>query len=268
MGTVIAYLRVFLLAIICLITIPVQALNLLLFKNSRFFYVVPFAFHNSLRMTFGIKLKIEGAIQKDKQTVFVGNHLSYLDIPVMGSLLKANFVSKDDVRGWPIFGLLAELSRTIFISRTPSKAAQSIQQMNDAINEGRSLIIFPEGTSTRGKEVLPFKSSFFDIFLKNQNKDDLSIQPFTIGLTKTNGQLVTKDQDYDTYAWHGDMDLQPHIWSLAKGNGAELTITFHEPISLKGYENRKILAVDCFDKTQKGLEDTQSHIEKEQQKAA
>ena len=132
MRSLIATFKVFLLIVIYLITIPLQALNRVLLNNTRLFFIVPYLFHGSLRRVFGIKVRLQGTVEKDKQVVYVSNHLSYLDIPLLGSFLPAHFVSKDDVQSWPILGLLATLAKTIFISRTPSKALKSIEQMKEA----------------------------------------------------------------------------------------------------------------------------------------
>jgi len=258
MRSVIAVFKVTMLALICVITLPFIALSWLLFKNSKLSYIVPFCFHRSLCLVFGLKVRTQGIIETNKQCVFVGNHLSYLDIPVLGGILKARFVSKDDVKHWPMLGVLARFARTIFISRTPSDALKSIAQMKESIDGGDNLIVFPEGTSSRGDTVQTFKSSFFDIFLKNDHKDTLKIQPFSVALIKVDKRALQSASDYDSYAWYGDMDLKPHIWQLALSRGFDIIVRFHEPIELKKYENRKILSKDCYDSVENGLTDLQS----------
>lgn len=260
MRNLIASFKIFCLIVICLGTIPLQALDRLFLSKSKLFFIVPFFFHRSLCRVFGIRLRIQGTIETDKQVVYVSNHLSYLDIPLLGSFLRANFVSKDDVQSWPVLGLLASLSKTIFISRSPSKALKSIEQMQTALNEKRSLIVFPEGTSSNGMNVKPFKSSFFDIFLKSAAKDSLFIQPFSIGLIKVNDDAVKKESDFDLYAWYDDMALQPHIWTLAKSKGVQLLVRFHDPIPVKAYENRKKLSKDCYDQVAQGLDNIQKEF--------
>ncbi|MEM9469630.1 MAG: lysophospholipid acyltransferase family protein [Pseudomonadota bacterium] len=195
---------------------------------------------------------MDGDIQTNQQTVYVGNHMSYLDIPLLGSILKANFVSKDDVRQWPIFGTLAYLAKTIFISRAPSKALQSLKQINDALDQKENLIVFPEGTSTSGTDILPFKSSFFDLFLKHKMKDEILIQPFTVTMQTADKEQERSSEKLDQYAWYGDMDLQPHLWSLAMSKGVDMKVQFHPAIAVKDYDNRKKIAADCFSLTKSG----------------
>lgn len=246
MRRIIASLKIFLLVIICLVTLPLMAFSRLFLIKTRYFYIVPKLYHGTLCLVFGIRKKITGNIIKDKQVLFVGNHLSYLDIPLLGSFLSATFISKEEVQKWPILGLLATIAKTIFISRDPAQANIALKQMKEAINSGTSLIVFPEGTSSSGESVLPFKSSLFDIFLKEKAKEGLIIQPFTTNLRNIDNRPIQTVQDRDHYAWYGEMALTPHLWSLAKSKGVELEITFHPAIDIQKYDNRKALCQDCF----------------------
>ncbi|NCO02956.1 MAG: 1-acyl-sn-glycerol-3-phosphate acyltransferase [Alphaproteobacteria bacterium] len=253
MRIIIASIKLFLLAIICLITLPLLGLTRLFFMKTRFRYVVPKLFHGSICLIFGIRKKIKGEIVKGKQVLFIGNHLSYLDIPLLGSVLSATFISKEEVQKWPMLGLLATIAKTIFISRAPAKAAKALQQMKESIHNGTSLIVFPEGTSSSGEAVLPFKSSLFDIFLKEDSKNNMIIQPFTTNLVKVDTRPIQSLKDRNQYAWYGEMDLTPHLWAIAKSKGADLEITFHSPIDISSYDNRKILSKSCYERVVSGL---------------
>ena len=91
------------------------------------------------------------------------NHLGYVDILVLGSVCPAIFVAKSDVREWPIFGWLASRAGTIFVSRNaPAKVAAQLQEMEQPLRDGRPVILFPEGTSSDGSQVLPFRSSLLE----------------------------------------------------------------------------------------------------------
>lgn len=261
MRSIIASFKLFLLGLICLITLPILTLTRLFLMNTRFRYVVPKLFHGALCAVFGIRKQINGNVVTGKQVLFVGNHLSYLDIPLLGSFLSATFISKEDVQKWPVLGLLATLAKTIFISREPAKATKALNQMKEAINSGTSLIVFPEGTSSAGEAILPFKSSLFDIFLKENAKNEFVIQPFTTNLIRVDTRPIQTIDDRNQYAWYGEMDLTPHLWALAKSKGVDLQITFHDPMDIQRYDNRKILSKDCFDRVVSGL-DTNLEIKK------
>lgn len=246
MRTVIACFKLTLFLTLCLITIPLQALGLVLFGNHRLFYVIPHLYHNLSCAIFGIRIKIKGERVTKGHVIYVGNHLSYIDICSIGGNLPATFISKAEVKNWPIFGPLARLSKTVFIERRPDALPEAIKSIRKYLDKGRSLILFPEGTSTDGHSVLPFKSSLFEIFLHDDLKEDLTIQPFTVA--------IDPPQDHDIYAWYGDMEMPPHLWQLAKSRGVDLTLMFHPPRMAENYDNRKIFAKDCHEDVSKGLD--------------
>lgn len=97
-----------------------------------------------------------------KDVFFVANHLSWHDIPILAGITGTAFVAQDGVRDWPVIGWLAKLNRTIFISRTDkNNVAQQVSELRDAIAENWSVTLFPEGTTSDGRGLLPFKQSLF-----------------------------------------------------------------------------------------------------------
>src|ERR1700733_12090240 len=93
------------------------------------------------------------------KVVFVSNHSSWIDVPVLGGRLDACFVSKDDVAQWPFISTIARLGRTVFVSRRRHATARELDRMRDRLAAGDNLLLFPEGTSSDGSRVLPFRSS-------------------------------------------------------------------------------------------------------------
>lgn len=252
----VSLLKLFSFILLSLITIPIQALSALIFRNSKKFYIIPKIYNNLVCLIYRIKIRTKGIADTDNHVIFVGNHLSYIDISVIGSTLPATFISKADVRKWPIFGILAILTQTVFIERTREAAARCIKDIKKSLDKGRSLILFPEGTSTQGLNVLPFKSSVFDLFLSSDLRDDILIQPFTISIQKINGHPVKNAKEHDLYAWYGDMTMLPHLWSLGKSTGVELLLSFHPTRAANQYHDRKILAQDCHRDVKRGLENS------------
>lgn len=249
-----AILKLIAFAVICILVVPTQGLFVYFHKGPTSF-IVPRLWHDIARRIFGIKIKVSGEINKSQQTIFMSNHLSYLDIPVIGSVLKGSFVAKSEVSGWPLFGFLATLQQTAFIQRKRSKIAQEKDSLQGRIARGDSLIIFAEGTSTSGFEVLPFKSSLFALALHDQN-DGLYIQPVTVKLLCVDGQKPQTKEERDIYAWPRDVDidLHHHLWRFAKTSGATIELVFHPAIAAKDYNDRKTLAKLCHDNVSKGLE--------------
>ena len=122
--------------------------------------------------------------------------------------------------------------------------------MLDRLQEGLPLIIFPEGTSSDGTKILPFKSSFFEIFLNR----DVKIQPFTISVLEFDGKKASSADIRDQYAWYGDMTLEPHLWHFAKSRGAVVKVSFQEPVLSSSFQDRKQLSAACHSGVVKGLD--------------
>jgi 1-acyl-sn-glycerol-3-phosphate acyltransferase len=183
--------------------------------------------------------------------VYVANHLSYLDVSVLGSLLHARFVAKEEVAGWPVFGALARLQRTLFVSRVSTRAAGVVSAMEAAIAAGDALILFPEGTTSPGHRVLPFKSSAFAALAGAS----LRIQPVTLVLEAVDGQAVEAGPGprRDGYAYHGDAVLGPHLLAFMRGSGATLRVVFHAPIDAAATPDRKLLAQLAWRSVDAGL---------------
>lgn len=218
---------------LCLILIPVQY-AVIQFARGRGVYTIPLFFHRITARIFGLRVQARGALAHDtgRQILFVGNHLSYLDITVLGGLLPASFIAKKEVANWPLFGTLARLQRTVFMDRARTAAAREKETLGRRIGEGHDLILFAEGTSSDGRSVLPFKSSLFA--LAAQEEADFLIQPFSIIL-----QNIETQEQRDAYAWYADMTLTPHLWAFAKGRGAQVTVLFHPPIDTRNIICRK-----------------------------
>ena len=243
MRPVIAGFKLLLFFTLCLISFPAIIIWRMALGKSRYFLLLPRLFHRLTLKIFCIKVAVSGETQslhtaRPPQTVYVGNHLSYIDIPVLGSILPAYFIAKNDVKGWPVLGPLATLARTIYIDRDPQKSGRTLQTIKERLHHQESLILFPEGTSTDGRGVFPFKSSGFQIFL-DKEFNNILLQPFAITLDNygDNGML---------YTWHGDQTLEPHLWRLAKSKGLTVTVTLFPPIRHALAENRKKLAFQCF----------------------
>ena len=219
--------------------VPMQML-VLLFHKGKHAYAIPKYWHKGVCVIFGIKVKITGNPVHDRQIMYVSNHLSYLDIPAIGSYLKASFIAKQEVAGWPVFGFLSKMQQTAFIDRTGARIKEDHYSLGNMLDVGKSLILFPEGTSSDGQELLPFKSRLFTLVIERVGK--VSVQPFTIRLPNAKDQ-----KDRDQYAWYGDMDLAPHLWDLAKANGVTVELVFHDLIDVDENTERKELTEQCYD---------------------
>lgn len=188
-----------------------------------------------LTKVFRIKVVVHGKISGKKPILFLSNHMSYADIIILGSVLPGNFVSKAEVKKWPIFGWIATLSGTVFVSRRKSGTLSQLGDLEKAIAAGKNLILFPEGTTSEGKSVMPFKSSL----LKVTESQDIVIQPVTINYTHING-LPIQANERVKIAWVGDAELVPHLREFLNLGVIRAEVKIHEPLHVKG--DRKLVA--------------------------
>jgi 1-acyl-sn-glycerol-3-phosphate acyltransferase len=220
-----------------LLQIPVMLLS----KN-RTSYVLPRLYHQGVCKILNIKTQIIGTISTEKR-LYLSNHLSYLDVPVLGSLIPfVSFVAKKEVESWPAFGALAKLQRTFFIDRAKNAIKTESARFSKTLREEKSLILFPEGTSGRGRHVKTLKSPLFEMF-KHETDSIFFVQPVTIRLDQINGKNVEKDDDFDHYAWHLDEpSFVVHLWRFMQQKSANLSIIFHDSVPVDGVQSRKELA--------------------------
>lgn len=253
MGTIKASVKMILFASMTLILIPFQ-IFIITFHKGKYAYTLPHLWQNLTCNIFCIKREIIGTPLNNQQVIYVSNHISYLDIPVIGSILKTSFVAKSDVASWPVFGFLSKLQQTAFISRASKDVKKSTNTLDTMLDDEKSLLIFPEGTSTEGHAVIPFKSSLFSVIFNNKHKN-LIIQPITLAIKTINGKPPQNQKTSDIYAWHLNMDtpLAPHLWAFAKGRGAEISLHFHPPMHSETFSDRKTLAKECHSTVSKGL---------------
>ncbi len=124
---------------------------------------MPVVYHRVVCVILGIRVRVHGQRSDLIPTLYVCNHVSYLDIEVLGGLIPGSFVAKAEVATWPFFRTLAKAQRTIFIERRSGKTSKSRDEMMERLNTGDNLMLFPEGTSSDGTRVLPFRSALFGV---------------------------------------------------------------------------------------------------------
>ena len=210
--------------------------------------------HRNVLNLAGIDVSVHGTPIVDRPALMVSNHASYLDIVVLGSLLPCSFVSKAEVRSWPAFGFLAVLQRTVFIERDRRKAAEHTEEMHRRLSEGGCLVIFPEGTSTDGARVLPFKSTLFQAAsIELPETGQIEVQPISIAYSRLDGMPMGRAlRSY--YTWYGDMDLAPHLIDLLGIGSLGIDVVFHPPVRMKELGDRKALAAHAHHATAMGVE--------------
>ncbi|MER2519770.1 MAG: lysophospholipid acyltransferase family protein [Bdellovibrionales bacterium] len=217
-------------------------------------YAISLAFHRLVMRLLGFHVRVHGDRTTSTPTLYVSNHVSYLDIHVLGSVIPASFIAKSEVAKWPLMGYLAKMQKTVFIERRAGRAANQRDELRDVLEQGGCLILFPEGTSTHGHEVRPFKSSLFSaVSAPLPNGEAITVQPVSIACTEMDGIPVTR-AFRSLYAWYGDMTMFGHLWNVFKCGNFTVDVVFHPPISTKDLNDRKTLAALSQSAVTQGLE--------------
>lgn len=200
----------------------------------------------------GLQVRVIGrpARRDGRPVVFASNHSSWLDILTLGGVLEGCFIAKEDVGRWPVIRTVARLGRTVFVSRRAANTGRERDAMRDRLDAGDNLILFPEGTSSDGSRVLPFRSVFFSVAEARTNgarpgSHPLAqrplIQPVSVVYDQLGG-LPMGRASRPVFAWYGDMDLASHYWRLAQHRGLRATVLLHPPVDPAAYASRKALA--------------------------
>lgn len=184
-----------------------------------------------LMRRLSIELRMNGEFPA--RGLIVSNHLSYLDILVFAALAPCAFVAKKEVRRWPVFGFFAAVGGTIFVDRSrPHLAQQSVAEMREALEAGVRVVLFPEGTSTGGDRVLPFKPALFESAIETQ-------QPISAAYLAY--EVENADPAQVACYW-GEMTFAPHLLRLLAEPHVMASVRFNP--ALKPFTDRKTAARD------------------------
>ena len=203
-----------------------------------------------VRVILNVKVTILGDESNLEQGgyVIIANHVSYVDGMVLGSLFPIVFVSKKEVKSWPIVGQWNQLVGSIFIDRQHrAKVSALVNEMKDKLSQEANILLFPEGTSTNGESMLPFQTVPLAAPLRSHS----IIVPVTLAYRAIDDRPVTRS-NRDLVFWYGDMDFVPHFWRLLSLRGIEVLVTIQPKIDCFRYPDnhagRKKLAEDCYNR--------------------
>lgn len=209
-------------------------------------YITQFVCRNAFRV-LGVGFSATGQLMRHPGAV-VANHTSWLDIFALNALKRIYFVSKSEVAGWPGIGWLARATGTVFIDRDPRRAHAQTLLFRERLNAGHKLLFFPEGTSTDGLRVLPFKTTLFAAFFAEELRDLMWVQPVSVIFHAPDGE---PDR---FYGWWGDMEFGPHLLkTLAAPRQGAVELMYHDPVKVSDFASRKDLAAHCEEQVRRGL---------------
>jgi 1-acyl-sn-glycerol-3-phosphate acyltransferase len=222
-----------------------------------------------LRTVLNIKVSVvgdEGQLEKGGY-VIISNHMSYVDGIILGSIFPIVFVSKREVKSWPIIGQWNTLCGTVYIDRQrKGLVADLVREMTAKLSQQANILLFPEGTSTNGERLLPFQTVPLAAPLRNH----AVIMPVSLVYTRIDDEPVSP-RNRDLVYWYGDMDFMSHFWKLLSLRGVESLVTIQPRIECFRYQDnsagRKKLARDCYDRVL-GREEKDSALDSDDESRA
>jgi 1-acyl-sn-glycerol-3-phosphate acyltransferase len=246
-----AILRLSVLALSTLALLPAQLLVMRLAPGHA--AALPRLFHRLTCRCLGVRRHIRGAPPPAGSSgLIVANHVSWLDISVLGAERPVCFVAKSEVAGWPVIGFLASLQRTVFIDRSRrASTADVAAQMGARLSDGEAVVLFAEGTTGDGTRILPMRSSLLGAAHEalgkgtdNKGTDkpdggtDIAIYPLTISYTGFHGMAGGR-AERSALAWYGDTELAPHLRMVLAMGAIDVELAWGEPIAMGRKTSRK-----------------------------
>ena len=241
-------LLVLVLALTTLLFLPFQLIAMRFLP--RHAGILPMVWQRVAAFMVGLRVRVEGTPAVARPLLIVSNHVSWLDIVTLGSLMPVSFIAKREVSEWPVVRRLARLQRSVFIDRARRTAtAEAGEAIANRLAGGDALVLFAEGTTGDGISVLPFRSALVGAAAKasrggatnddgSTRADTITIQPVAIVYTAMQGLPIGRLRMTDI-AWHGDMDLAPHLSNLVATGAVDAVVAFGTPLVLGAGTDRK-----------------------------
>ncbi|MDW8444789.1 MAG: lysophospholipid acyltransferase family protein [Acetobacteraceae bacterium] len=243
--------RLLLMLLWTLACIPVQSVLIALPGRGK--VVFARVYHAVLCRIAGIRVRVIGEPARPapgRPVLFLSNHQSWADILVLGGRLEACFVSKAEIGSWPLVRTVARLGRTIYVSRRRGDTVRERDELVSRLAAGDSLILFPEGTTSDGVRVLPFRSALLSVATEAEGFSPV-VQPVSLVFDRLDGLPVTRPHR-PHFAWYGAMDIARHTWTLLGRRSCRATILLHRPLDPASFPSRKALAEAAWEVVDRG----------------
>jgi lyso-ornithine lipid O-acyltransferase len=237
---------VFVVALVTLLTLvlgPIQWFGVRtgLFHGRRLLRL----WHRIVTWLLGLRIRVFGSLAGDRPLMIAANHVSWVDITVLAAVADVSFIAKSEMSGWPVFGWFSRMQRSVFVEREARrKSGEQANEIASRLAEGDVLVLFAEGTTGDGNQLLPFKTTLFgaaSIILAATHHDEMWIQPVAIAYTRLHGVPMGR-RHRGLVAWIGDQDLVPHLGALLREGAVDVEVHFGAPVLFTEASNRKEVA--------------------------
>lgn len=208
---------------------------------------LPRLWHRFIVRILDFRVHVVGDMSAERPLFLAGNHVSWTDIMVIGSVAEVNFIAKQEVKGWPVIGPLSRLQNTVFVDRERRrKSADQASEISLRLKAGDPMFLFAEGSTGDGNILIPFKSTLFgaaSMAVDEGAAERVLIQPVSVAYTRLHGMPSNRLHRTHT-AWIGDRKLLPHIVQLLKEGAVDVELKFGEPVEYRKGISRKEVARD------------------------
>jgi lyso-ornithine lipid O-acyltransferase len=230
-----------------LVLLPFQLIGMIF--DLRLQRTIPHFYHRILCALIGVRICEVGTRSAASPALILSNHVSWLDICVITALGPVVFVAKSEVAGWPVFGWLARLQRTIFINRQARhQTGAATREIAGRLLGGDAVVLFAEGTSSDGIRVLPFRSSLVGAVHHalgdGTQHTHVTVQPMSLAYVSLSGLRMGRGLR-ERVAWYGDAELIPHLLSVLASGAVDVTVSWGEAVAYDMRADRKAIARDA-----------------------
>lgn len=206
---------------------------------------LPRYWHRIVCSSLGIRIHVHGSPDRRRPLMLCANHSSWMDILVLSAVADVAFIAKIEVGGWPIFGTLAKLQKSVFIVREEKrKTGQQASEIASRMAAGEIVVLFPEGTTSDGNRLLEVKSSLFGaaaMAIPPAEGAFVAVQPVAVAYTRVQGLPMGK-YHRPIAAWPGDVEMWPHLKEILRHGAIDVEVAFGEAIEYKKNSNRKTVS--------------------------
>jgi 1-acyl-sn-glycerol-3-phosphate acyltransferase len=200
---------------------------------------ITLCYYRALCRLLRVRINVVGTPSHGKPTLILSNHVSWLDILVLSTICPVAFIAKKEVSSWPIVGITARLTNTIFVDRNRRhQTAEVNTEIATKLGLGDPVVLFAEGTSSDGNRVLEFRSALVGAVAQVDPAHQVMMQPVSIGYTRIQGIPMGR-QHRPIVAWYGDTDFTPHFKAFVQRGAVDVTVTFGTAVAYSNGADRK-----------------------------